>query len=126
MRATMHHKEGKGWYTITVQGPGGYEVLEIALKQLLRWRPDSDIDAVDFSDEFPHQTVFDVFGNVAEYILRPGAVLVDAQKLSVRVTGHSHECVVLRSHLRRKLIRPKASESMAAWSHGSRSLQGGS
>ena len=46
MRATRHHKEGKGWYTITVQGPGGYEALEIALKQLLRWRPDFDIDAV--------------------------------------------------------------------------------
>ena len=44
MRATRHRKEGKGWYTITVQGPGGYEVLEIALKELLRWRPDFDID----------------------------------------------------------------------------------
>ena len=117
MRAKRHRKEGKGWYTITVQGPGGYDVLEIALKQLLRWRPDFDIDAVDlptFSDEFSQQKVFDVFGNVKEYILRSGAVLVDAQKLSVRVTGHGHECVVLRSHLRRKLIRPKASESMAS------------
>ena len=46
MRAKRHRKEGKGWYTITVQGPGGHEVLEIALKQLLRWRPDFDIDAV--------------------------------------------------------------------------------
>ena len=69
MRATRRRKDGKGWYTITVQGLGGHDVLEIALKQLLRWRPDFDIDAVDlptFNDEFPHQTVFDVFGNVKD------------------------------------------------------------
>ena len=40
MRVARRRKEGKGWYTITVQGPGGYEVLEFALKELLRWRPD--------------------------------------------------------------------------------------
>ena len=105
MRATRRRKEGKGWYTITVQGPGGYEVLEFALEELLRWRPDFDIDAMNlptFSDEFSQQKVFDVFGNVKEYILRSGAVLVDAQQMSVRVTGHGHKCVVFAQPLKTK------------------------
>jgi len=99
-RALRFSPDGPGWNEFNVIGPGGKDFMEDALKALLIWRPDFDIDAVAFpvlGDEFPTQEVRDVVGNVKERaLLREGETLVDAAHLLVSVQAHAGNGVVLR------------------------------
>ena len=57
-RAVRHSRQGPGWYNLTAAGPGGDLFLEWALRKLLRWRPDFDIEAVSLPkllDDLPTQ-----------------------------------------------------------------------
>ena len=65
-------KERPGWYDFNAIGPGGDLFLEWALKELYRWCPGFDIEAVELpelSSDFPAQAVKDVFGNLKEWLL---------------------------------------------------------
>lgn len=91
-RAKRWSPKGPGWWTLTVTGPGGQEVLESCLRNLFRWCPELDIDAVELpqcGSEFPTKDVLDAFGRVKESMLQPleGLTLVDSSQLQVTVVG---------------------------------------
>ena len=90
-RPMRYNKEGPGWNSLNVTGPGGASFIEDALKMLMGWRPDFDIEAVqlpELSSDFPIQEVRDAYGNVKEKVLVPGVTLVSVDQLSVRVVGY--------------------------------------
>lgn len=104
-RAMRFSKEGPGWYSLNAKGPGGADFLESAMKSLVHWRPDFDLAAValpELSDDFPLQAVKDALGNVIEYIMRPGATLVDVERMSVRVAGCGSDVLILRDRKKRR------------------------